>query len=367
MAEATRFPGKACLQQRVLPDYRAPFFDALAGRCDGGLSVFAGMPRPDESIRAAAPLTQARWMRAENRQLFGGRLALFTQSGVLEWLARERPDVLVLEANPRYLGNLTARRWMHAAGKPVVGWGLGAPPTSGLRGWFRRSYLDGFDAWIAYSTLGAAQYRALGFPSERIFVAPNAATPAPRQMPERQPGRGRPLRLLFVGRLQERKRLDLLFEACSELDPRPEILIAGDGPDRARLEALAASTLSDVSFLGDLRGEALDAAYARADLFVLPGTGGLALQQALAAGLPAVAAQGDGSQQDMVTPDNGWLVRPDDLAELRAALERAMGLKDDQLRAMGAASFRLAQTRFNLDAMTDAFVVALCATTRRRA
>jgi len=367
MAEATRFPGKACLQQRVLPDYRAPFFDALAGRCDGGLSVFAGMPRPDESIRAAAPLTQARWMRAENRQLFGGRLALFTQSGVLEWLAREQPDVLVLEANPRYLGNLTARRWMHAAGKPVVGWGLGAPPTSGLRGWFRRSYLDGFDAWIAYSTLGAAQYRALGFPSERIFVAPNAATPAPRQMPERQPGRGRPLRLLFVGRLQERKRLDLLFEACSELDPRPEILIAGDGPDRARLEALAASTLSDVSFLGDLRGEALDAAYARADLFVLPGTGGLALQQALAAGLPAVAAQGDGSQQDMVTPDNGWLVRPDDLAELRAALERAMGLKDDQLRAMGAASFRLAQTRFNLDAMTDAFVVALCATTRRRA
>ncbi len=69
----------------------------------------------------------------------------------------------------------------------------------------------------------------------------------------------------------------------------------------------------------------------------------------------------------MVTPDNGWLVRPGDLAELRAALVRAMGLNDDQLRAMGAASFRLAQTRFNLDAMTDAFVTARCATTRRRA
>jgi glycosyltransferase involved in cell wall biosynthesis len=367
MAEATRFPGKACLQQRVLPDYRAAFFEALAGRCDGGLSVFAGTPRPDESIRTTASLTQARRMRAENRQLFGGRLALFTQSGVLEWLAREQPDVLVLEANPRYLSNLTARRWMHAAGKPVVGWGLGAPPAAGLRGWFRRDYLNGFDALIAYSTLGAAQYRALGFPSERVYVAPNAATPAPRQMPERKPRRGRPLRLLFVGRLQERKRLNLLLEACSELDPRPEILVAGDGPDRARLEVLAASTLSDVSFLGDLRGEALDAAYARADLFVLPGTGGLALQQALAAGLPAIAAQGDGSQQDMVTPDNGWLVRPGDVVDLHTALVRAMGINDVQLRAMGAASFRLAQTRFNLDAMTDAFVAALCATTRRRA
>jgi glycosyltransferase involved in cell wall biosynthesis len=255
---------------------------------------------------------------------------------------------------------------MHANGKPVVGWGLGAPPASGLRAWFRRSYLDGFDALIAYSMLGAAQYRASGFPPERVFVAPNAATPAPRQMPERQPRRGRPLRLLFVGRLQERKRIDLLFEACRELEPRPQILIVGDGPDRSRLEALAARALCEVSFLGDLRGEALEAAYARADLFVLPGTGGLALQQALAAGLPVIAAQGDGSQQDMVTPDNGWLVRPSDLPDLRAALVRAIGLNDDQLRAMGAASFRLAQTRFNLDAMTDAFVAALCATTRRR-
>jgi glycosyltransferase involved in cell wall biosynthesis len=366
MAETTRFPGKVCLQQRVLPDYRAPFVEALAGRCDAGLSLFAGTPRPDELIRTAGSLTHARWTRAENRQLFGGRLALYTQPGLLEWLAREKPDVLVLEANPRYLSNLTARRWMHAIGKPVVGWGLGAPPACGVRAWFRRNYLDGFDALVAYSTLGAAQYRALGFPSERVFVAPNAATPAPRQMPERQPRRGRPLRLLFVGRLQERKRLDLLFEACRDLDPRPEILIAGDGPDRSRLETLAADTPCEVSFLGDLRGEALDAAYARADLFVLPGTGGLALQQALAAGLPAIAAQGDGSQQDMVTPDNGWLVRPGDLPDLRAALARVMSLHEDQLRAMGAASFRLARTRFNLDAMTDAFVAALCATTRRR-
>jgi glycosyltransferase involved in cell wall biosynthesis len=366
MAEATRFRGKVCLQQRVLPDYRAPFVEALAGRCDGGLSVFAGTPRRDESIQSTTALMHARWTRAENRQLFGGRLLLITQPGLLEWLAREKPDVLVLEANPRYLSNLTARRWMHAKGKPTVGWGLGAPPASGLRAWFRRNYLDGFDALIAYSTLGAAQYRALGFPSERVFVAPNAATPAPRQMPERQPRRGRSLRLLFVGRLQERKRLDLVFDACRDLNPRPELQIAGDGPDRARLETLAASSACNVSFLGDLRGEALDAAYARADLFVLPGTGGLALQQALAAGLPAIAAQGDGSQQDMVTPDNGWLVRPGDLAELRAALVRAVGLNDDQLRAMGAASFRLAQTRFNLNAMTDAFVAALCAATRRR-
>jgi glycosyltransferase involved in cell wall biosynthesis len=366
VSEPVRFPGKVCLQQRVLPDYRAPFFDTLAERCLGGLSVFAGRSLPEEAIQNAGALAVARLTPAENRLLFGGGASLWTQSGLLEWLARERPDVLVLEANPRYLSNLTARRWMHANGTPVVGWGLGAVPASGLRTWFRRSYLDGFDALIAYSTLGAAQYCALGFPAERVFVAPNAAARPPREMPDRSSLRGRPLRLLFVGRLQGRKRLDLLLEACSDLEPRPEVHIAGEGPDRGRLEAIAGRVLPEAVFLGDLRGEALKTAFDQADLFVLPGTGGLALQRALASGLPVVAAEGDGSQQDMVTLENGWLVRPGDLEHLRQALRQALTLDERRLRAMGAASFRLAQTRFNLDAMADAFLTALCATTLRR-
>ena len=45
MREARRFPGRLGLQQRVLPAYRAPFFDLLAGACQGGLSVFAGEAR----------------------------------------------------------------------------------------------------------------------------------------------------------------------------------------------------------------------------------------------------------------------------------------------------------------------------------
>ncbi len=121
MTTAARFPGKVCLQQRVLPDYRAPFFDALAERCDGGLSVLAGLPGPEEAIQDAGVLDAARLARADNRRLFGGRASFWTQSGVLEWLVQEQPEVLVLEANPRYLSNLTARRWMHAGRKPAMG------------------------------------------------------------------------------------------------------------------------------------------------------------------------------------------------------------------------------------------------------
>jgi glycosyltransferase involved in cell wall biosynthesis len=93
-------------------------------------------------------------------------------------------------------------------------------------------------------------------------------------------------------------------------------------------------------------------------VFVLPGTGGLAIQQALAHGLPIIVAEGDGSQEDMVSATNGWRVPPGDEAALRATLVEA--LSDwERLRQMGAASFRLARERFNLEAMVQGFITTL--------
>ena len=50
MNSEVTFPGKLGLQQRVLPSYRVPFFDMLASACNGGMSLFAGQPRAEESI-----------------------------------------------------------------------------------------------------------------------------------------------------------------------------------------------------------------------------------------------------------------------------------------------------------------------------
>ncbi len=48
----SQIPVRLGLVQRVLPDYRALFFDTLAGACPQGLGVFAGQPRPDEAIES---------------------------------------------------------------------------------------------------------------------------------------------------------------------------------------------------------------------------------------------------------------------------------------------------------------------------
>lgn len=362
-----RYPGRAGIQQRVLPAYRVPFYDALAAACEGGLSVFAGEALPEESIQSSQTLEAAHYFPAHNRNFFPIRSPFYQcfQENILDWLEDWQPDVLVVEANARYPSTRMAVDWMHRRSRPVLGWGLGEPPPTGRLAHIRRRervrFLRSLDGMIAYSQRGAEEYRALGFSAEQVFTAPNAAAPRPSGPPPERPEQfaGRPV-VLFVGRLQQRKRIDNLLQACAALSggQRPRLLIAGDGPARAEFEAAARQIYPEAEFLGDRRGAALEELFRQADLFVLPGTGGLAVQQAMAHGLPVIVAEGDGTQGDLVDEGSGWLLPPGDLPALQQALAAALS-DAPRLRRMGEQAFRTVRDRVNVEAMAGAFVHAL--------
>lgn len=357
------FPGRLGIQQRVLPSYRAPFFDLLAGSCVGGMSLFAGQPRPSESIATTTSLRVARYTAARNLHLLDGGLYLCCQAGFLNWLADWNPDALIVEANPRYLSTPAAIRWMKQRKRPVLGWGLGAPPPSGfLRKWGegkRGAFLNQFDGLIAYSQRGADEYAALGFPRGKIFVAHNAVSPAPRVVPKPRAATfdGRPV-ILFVGRLQARKRVDALLRACAQMPNSPRLVIVGDGPERGRLQQVAAQVYPSAQFVGAKHGDELEPYFAEADLFVLPGTGGLAVQQAMSHGLPVIVARGDGTQDDLVRAGNGWQIPPEDESALVSTLREALS-DVGRLRTMGAESYCIVAQEINLERMVEAFVGAL--------
>lgn len=354
------------LQQRVLPDYRRAFFDALANACPNGLAVFAGEGRADEMVEGKQPLKKAQFFPARNQHWFKGKAYVCWQGGFLAWLQTWQPQVLVVEANPRYPVTPAAIRWMHQHHRPVIGWGLGAPRPvgrlAGLRRVLWQPFIRQFDALIAYSSQGAADYIALGAALERVFVAPNAVAPRPVHTAPQRPAQFDPQGplLIFVGRLQARKRVDVLLRACAGLPAglQPRVWVVGEGPARAELEALAQSVYPTAQFWGARHGADLEPLLAQADLFVLPGTGGLAVQQAMSFALPVIVAEGDGTQADLVRPSNGWQAPPGDEAALGALLCDALS-DEVRLRRMGLESYRIVRDEVNLEQMVQVFTRAV--------
>lgn len=361
------------LQQRVLPAYRVPFIEALGAACVNGLSVFAGQPQNSEMIVSAERLNHAQITRATNYHFShpASTFYLCLQAGILEWLEKQQPDVLIIEANPRYLSNWRAVRWMHQKKRPVIGWGLGAPPITGvfsnLRYRERRTLIRQLDGVIAYSQRGAQEYQSMGINPRAIYVASNAVSPKPQKPPIERPDTfiGKP-NVLFVGRLQERKKIDNLLFACAKLPEmlKPKLVIVGDGPARQTWENLAQEVYPGAEFVGAKHGAELESYFNQADLFVLPGTGGLAVQQAMAYGLPVIVAQGDGTQDDLVRPStpyqpgNGWIIIPNDVDALTAALMAALS-DVSGLRQKGRESYRIVMDEVNVENMVKVFLKAI--------
>lgn len=369
-----KFQGRLGIQQRVLPDYRAAFFDTLAGFCAQGLSVFSGQPLAGEGILPAVELRAAQLWSARNYHFLNPASPAFFcwQAGFIRWLESWQPQALIVEANPRYPATRLGVRWMHKRGGRVLGWGLGAPPLAGslagLRRWERLNFLRSLDGVIAYSQRGAEEYHRLGLPAERVFVASNAVAPRPSSPPPKRLEHyaGAPS-ILFIGRLQERKRVDLLLKACAALpaDKQPCLVIVGDGPARAGLENLAKQIYPQANFVGAMHGAELEPFFEQADLFVLPGTGGLAVQQAMAHGLPVIVAQGDGTQADLVRTGSGWQIPTDDLAALVDALNLALS-SAGRLRQMGNEAYRIVDEEVNLETMAASVIQALNQTSTSR-
>lgn len=280
---------------------------------------------------------------------------------------RFRPDVI----NPHFL--------MRQSGAAVaVSRQLGVPVAMSLVGrsdvihrqpaW-RRSWsrwvLSRVDAVFANS----AYYLQGEPPSARVHVVPygvelDAYSPTARSEAVREKyGLSKDdVGVLAVQRLQPVKRVDALIHATRiavQQDPRIKLIVAGKGSEAERLKALAGDLgiADNVRFAGYVAEEDLPGLYASADLFAfhsLHETFGVVFAQAMASGLPVVAAA-TSCIPEVVHPSNGALIPPFDVA---AMAEEWLRLAADasRRREIGAANRRRAEREFGWDDIADEYV-----------
>ena len=261
-----------------------------------------------------------------------------------------------------YGANLIAIAAARSVGMPVfmrceTHLGLN-PPGLGLRlkRLLRRPLLGLFyglfvDRFLAIGSANAAFYRAMGVPERKIFKVPYTVDNRRFMAAEnRDPARRRAARetlgvhddapiVLFAAKLSQRKHPDDLIRAAAVLADEKiafHLVIVGAGEEEATLKALVAEHgLTNVTFPGFVNQAALAGVYSACEVFVLPSNDepwGLAVNEAMAAGLPIVAASGVGCVPDLVIDGrNGASFPVGDVAALAAALRPI--LVDAQLRA----------------------------------
>lgn len=282
-------------------------------------------------------------------------------------------------------GGLAALRWGIRHKTPVIVMSesnQGDHDRNRFREAVKRQIVGLCGAGLAGGSKAAAYLSALGMPTERIFVGydaidntyfadgaaaakvDGAATRARLGLPGRY--------FLTCCRLIDKKNIAFLINCFATYrqgvadDQAWDLVIAGDGPLRPELQALAGrlGVAASVHFPGFIQYQALPDYYGMAGAFVLPSMTeqwGLVVNEAMAAGLPVLVSDRCGCAPDLVVDgDNGFSFDPTDPTALVTAMTQLAHQSD--LAAMGAESRRIiakVDTTAFADGLANAVSVAI--------
>ncbi len=226
--------------------------------------------------------------------------------------------------------------------------------------WVDKQLLRAADRVVVMSQ---AQARAFKHCGDRVRIIYNAVVPPPPGDPTERNhlaalprGLARPI-VGVVGRLSREKGVDLFLDACAVLARKDLVfsgIVAGDGPDRAPLEARCArlGLAPSIRFLGQVGN--VGAVYRNLDLVVLPSRSeGLpnTLLEAMQEDVPVVATAVGAVPEVVGTSAAARLVAPESAAALADAIERAITQGDSPA---AAAARRDVVSRFSLERRVEA-------------
>lgn len=212
-----------------------------------------------------------------------------------------------------------------------------------LRALIRKFISRRADHFLVLGESGARYIRTLGVANDRISRVPYSTdvTRFVDQSGRRTEQSAR--RLLYVGRLVERKGL-LPFINClvKWLLANPafqlQLTLAGDGPLRRQLEEFDLPAGLRLNLLGDKDYRDMPAIYSQCDILVFPtlaDTWGLVVNEALAAGLPVLGSVYSQAVEELIQDGwNGWKFRPDDAHQSYQAIETVMTTPAEALERM---------------------------------
>ena len=312
-----------------------PWFPFASPRF-GHYSLFARQPR--EEIRYGLHVDYPRYPQLPKIGMSAAPLALF--ASVLPVLRRQRRggrDFDLIDAHYFYPDGVAAVLLGRALGRPVVVTARGSDLNliaeyAIPQGWIRWSARHA-DGLVAVSRGLKQRLANLGIAEERVHVLRNGVDPALFRPTDRDAARQalgltRPT-LLAVGNLVRLKSHRMMVEALVGL-PAVDLVIVGEGPERAAIEALARQrqVADRVRLLGHVPQDRLPDIYSAADLLLLVSTHEgwpNVLLESMACGTPVIASDVDAIADIVAVPEAGRILTGPTPERLAATAREFLG------------------------------------------
>ncbi len=360
---------KIALIAPFLTHYRREFYRKLDKANDFNTVFFFQNKKADDG-RPGVDFEQAENIQSYTSFVVSvGAIKLVFSFDLIRKINKQKPGIILLEGASSNLTSWYFILFRKHYGMKVISWACGWQPeihhtlVRKFKCIIERSFFNNVDWIISYSSTALRYFRGIGVKTPVTIAYNGIDTEIFYQMKDKVYELAEGIRseynkkiFLYVGGLFKEKKVDFLIESFLEFQtemPETCLWIIGDGPLRRELEAKAGNR--NIKFFGRIE-EGVDSFFAAADFFILPGVGGLALNQAMLWGTPCIVSEADGTENDLVIDNStGFRFLKDNKESLKMAMKKALSLKKEEKIEMSKRAQKLVLERSNTDEMVNTF------------
>lgn len=285
-------------------------------------------------------------------------------------LIRLRPDIIITEGGANTVNNIPVYLYCRLTKCEYIIWDLGKGFADFGNSLLRRIYMKLYlkilqhSKYIyGYNSLSRDYFCSLGFKEEKIIVLNNTIdTRAIRRIRDtytpfipdelKDISNNKYIFLIFVGALVKSKKVEALAELMKMLGETYFLIIVGEGTPEYRKELEDNFIGTNHIFTGYKRNDQLMPYYSLASFSVLPGLGGLSINQSMAYRVPVICKSADGAEKDLVKNDfTGYIYK-----DLQDAYNYIVSRTADDWKRLGKNAEDFLYENHSVEKMMDRFI-----------
>ena len=285
-------------------------------------------------------------------------------------LIKVNPKIIITEGGQNTVNNIQVLLYCKFFKRKYIIWELGRGYADFGNSLPRRMYMKIYNIILkhsyyiyGYNSQSKVYFNSLGIDNNKIIILNN--TIDTRKIKNLKSGKSNeyPLELqekstsgyiflIFVGTLLRSKNIESMSELLRMLGEKYYLIIVGGGDSeyRAELEEIFKGT--NHIFIGYKKQEQLNSYYKLASFSILPGLGGLSINQSMAFGVPVICSGADGAEKDLVIADETGYIYKD----LNDAYEYIVSKNSDDWRRMGLNSESFIYSNHSVESMMNKFI-----------